>query len=126
MLNSFEESKHKRDSKGQFSETGSSGSSSQKKDLLKKMKEKHPFYSSDRKMTTTGKTVDKKTAKDTVKKMRADGVFASLFHIGGPASGPKSEYAIVYPESADKNKKENSLDVFHEEDLKRGLDRYGK
>lgn len=68
--------------------------------LSARLKEKHPALS--------GVEAKEIGTRDDIKakaqQMRADGVYATIYHVGGPKTGPESEYILGVPES-----KKNSL-----------------
>lgn len=86
----------KRDDDGKFGEgSGGSGvsdiSAARVKAVLEKQKHRH----NGEKYHSHG---DKEAATAKARKLRADGVHASIAHVGGPKSGKKAVYAVMVPE----------------------------
>lgn len=84
----WDEGDHPRDGDGKFS-SGGGGSASVKSEFKKRYPSAGAFHSS----------APRTEAITLAKKMRAEGIHASIFHISGPRTGPKSLYAIAVPES---------------------------
>ncbi len=88
----------KRDDDGKFGEGGGGGSAvadisaARVKAVLDKQKHKH----NGEKYHSHG---DKEAAVAAARKFRADGVYASITHVGGPKSGKKAVYAVMVPDS---------------------------
>lgn len=82
----WDESDHPRDGDGQFS---AGGGSSVKAEFKKRYPSAGAFHSS----------ASRTEAITLAKKMRTEGIHASIFHISGPRTGSKSVYAIAVPES---------------------------
>lgn len=85
----FDESKVKRADDGKFGSGGAGG-------WAKKLKEKHPALSGTA-VHSGGENKADATAK--AKQLRADGIHATIWHVDGPKSGPKSVYVVGVPES---------------------------
>lgn len=84
----WEESKHPRDDDGKFGEGGGGSSSSAYKEKLKKQVSGAKYYSHG--------TEDE--AKKVARELRVDGIHATIWHMEGPKTGPKSVYAVAVPD----------------------------
>lgn len=104
--NSFDESKIKRDDEGKFSENGGSSKKSNVSSMARaKLEKKFPYLTIGDFQTVDEKEYSRNEAIMLGKELRAKGNFATIWHMDGPKTGPKSRYIIVKDKEGDSNEK---------------------
>lgn len=102
IANAFDESKISRDEDGKFGSGGGGASKGRGEELeIAALKKKSPYF--DLQGQDYHGVADRNEAVAFAKKLRAEGLHATIWHQGGPKTGPKSKYVIIAPKAKVEN-----------------------